>query len=511
MVAVACLLFAFVYPPFDVGTIALVAVAPVALVLLDPSLRCSLAAAAGSGLAFGWLAALMIVGPWMYQAAAQYFDKPATFAAAFTVAVNGGYVAVFYAALFALLRLLAAASPVQAVLGTASLWTGLEYVRAAAAGNAWALLGQGLHDVPVLREAAGAGGVWLLTWACALTGAAIGVALRRDIDARARRLAIDLAVAGPVVLALLAWATRPAPAGRALLPLRVAGVQADIAGTDLWKPELRMAHLQRYVEMTRELEPGRVDLVVWPENAVPLLLDADKAVRERLADLARTLGSALLVGAPRSSSGGDGTARFFNSAWLFAPDGSVAHYDKLHLLPYIETSPAFMPVIAPSAQYDEGDGVVLFDVAGWRVAPLICLEAIHPGYARAAAMTGADVFVNISNDAWFGAGYGPEQHHVMSVLRAAESRRPMVRVANGGVTGAVDARGAPIGERSVRSTGVRLFEVAPADKPLSFFHRWGDWAAWAALVHSALLCGHALRRRRQAANRAFRDEKPANA
>lgn len=502
-VAVATVVFAFVYPPFGVGPLAFLAVTPIALVFLDPLVRCSTAKAAVAGLVFGELASLAIVGPWMYSAASIYFARSTTFALAFTAFINATNVAIYYAPTFALLRMLAGTSALVRVLGSAAVWTTLEYVRAnTLLGNPWALLGQGLYDVPLLREAAGIGGVWLLTFACAAAGAGLGVALQPAIAPRQRRRAIGAALAAPLALLLCGFVSRAIAPQRAVAgmgPLRVAVVQAEIDSADLWKPELRLAHVESYLALTRTLAPGSVDLVVWPENAIPFLLDADLRTRAVVADLARGLDAALLVGAPRSetsSFAGAATARFFNSAFLFPADGGAPKaYDKVRLLPYVEALPSLLgrAIDTPSdwqagAGYSAGTGTVLFDVRGWRIAPLICLEAVYPQYARAAVSAGADLLVNLSNDAWFSGGAGPEQHFAMSSLRAVESRRPLVRAANGGVSGAVDGGGNLAGPTLRRTRGVAVYtlEVPPAAHTLQ--QRVGDWfAALSALVAATCL------------------------
>ena len=508
-VAVATVIFAFVYPPFDVGLLAFLAVAPVALVFLDPRQHCSLATAALAGLAFGELASMAIVGPWMDSAASVYFGRSAAFALVFTVFINATNVAIFYAPTFVLVRMLRNASALLRVIGTAAIWTAFEYVRATALlGNPWALLGQGLYRTALLREAAAIGGVWMLTFACAMTGAAFGVALQHGIARSQRRRAIAAAVAGPLLLLVCGGGARLLAAGSsALQPLRVTVVQAEIDSADLWKPELRLAHLQSYLDLTASLTSGSVDLVVWPENAVPFLLDADVRTRTSIADMARRLGAALLLGAPRSQSsdaGGETSAQFFNSAFLFSPDGGAPKaYDKMHLLPYVEKFPS-LPLIgaaidtphdsAAGAGYSAGAGPVLFDVRGWRIAPLICLEAVYPQYARAAVGAGADLLVNLSNDAWFSGGAGPEQHFAMSTLRAAENRRPLVRAANGGISGAVDGTGHALGASIRRACGIASYTVQAPGNAATPYQRFGDWFA-ALSVSLAVLCLVAARRR----------------
>lgn len=512
-VAVATVVFAFVYPPFGVGPLAFLAVAPIALVFLDPRVRCSLPTAAAAGFVFGQLASMAIVGPWMYSAASIYFAKSAAFALAFTAFINATNVALFYVPAFVLIRMLAGAPASVRIVGAAAVWTALEYVRAAVLlGNPWALLGQGLYDVPLLREAAAVGGVWGLTFACAATGAAFGVALQRGISPHEQRRAVAAGVAAALALPLCGLGARVLTPQRervGLVPLRVAVVQAEIDSRDLWKPELRLAHLESYMALTRTLTPGSVDLVVWPENAVPFLLDADSRTRQALADLARRLRAALLLGAPRSetsSANGRATARFFNSAFLFPADGGMPSvYDKVRLLPYVEADPS-LPVPGRAidtehdwhtgAGYAAGTDVVLFDVGGWRIAPLICLEAVHAQYARAAVAAGADVLVNLSNDAWFSGGAGPEQHFAMSSLRAAENRRPLVRAANGGISGAVDAAGEPVGPAIRRARAVVTYTLQVPPGGATIYQRCGDWFAALSFVIAALC----LLRARRGAN-----------
>lgn len=511
-VAVATLIFTFVYPPFDVGLLAFLAVAPVALVFLDPRQHCTLATAALAGLAFGELASMAIVGPWMYSAASVYFGRSAGFALAFTAFVNATNVAIFYAPTFVLVRMLSSAPVPVRIVGTAAIWTALEYVRATILlGNPWALLGQGLYDTPLLREAAAIGGVWVLTFACAMGGAAFGVALQPGTVGPERRRAAAAAMGAPLLLVLcgaLAHALDDRHTRSGLDPLRVAVVQAEIDSADLWKPELRLAHLQSYLDLTSTLAPGSIDLLVWPENAVPFLLDADARTRSSIKDLAQRLGAALLLGAPRSQSTNARnatSARFFNSAFLFPADGAdPLLYDKLHLLPYVEASPALSAHDgAASGQHDDqqafgdysaGTRTVLFDVRGWRIAPLICLEAVYPRYAREAARAGADLLVNLSNDAWFSGGAGPEQHFAMSVLRAVENRRPLVRAANGGVSGAVDGAGHPLGQNLRRTRGVATYTIAVPTEGETLYRRVGDWFAAASALIAAACLLHARRR-----------------
>jgi len=149
---------------------------------------------------------------------------------------------------------------------------------------------------------------------------------------------------------------------------------------------------------------------------------------------------------------------FFNSALLIAPSGEfIGRYEKSHLVPFGEYVPLkpFLPFLAPLVESvgDFTPGTISRPLA-WRQARLgvlICFESIFPDIARKWVKTGANVLVNLTNDAWYGKSSAPYHSLAMSVFRAVETRRSLVRAANTGISGFVD----PLG-RLVRQSG--LFE-----------------------------------------------------
>jgi apolipoprotein N-acyltransferase len=221
-----------------------------------------------------------------------------------------------------------------------------------------------------------------------------------------------------------------------------------------------MEHWNAYVTATESIAANSVDLVVWPESAAPFLLDADSASRTRIDELMHKIGAAILLGAPRSEPKEEGRAALHNSAYFFAPGApSVRTYDKRRLLPYVETTPMPGSEIPEGAAYEAGDAPEYFEIKGWRIAPLLCFEAVYPQYAREAVLDGVHLLVNMSNDAWFAGGAGPEQHYAMSLMRTVELRRPMIRAANGGISGAIGVDGEEIGFSIRRHKAVGIYEI----------------------------------------------------
>jgi apolipoprotein N-acyltransferase len=398
----------------------------------------------------------------MFSAALDYFDAGFSSAAGFTVLVNAVYVAAFTAPAFMCIRLVGYAPPFLRAVGVAAVWTTFETLRAMdPAGNVWAQLGQGLAYIPVVREAAATGGQPLLGFLAGLCGAAIGVGMQADVDASASRRCMAAGIGAPLILLLLGGSEYSRIADNApLKPLRVAVVQAEIPSRDVWNPAKRMATWDSYVKATQTIPPNSVDLVVWPESAAPFLLNADAAAREKINELVKTLNAAILLGAPRTEDKGDGHAALYNSAWFFAPGATeVRTYDKRRLLPYIETAPMPGSEIPEGAAYQAGESAQYFDIRGWRIAPLLCFEAVYPEYAREAVFANAHVLVNLSNDAWFAGGGGPEQHYAMALMRTVELRRPMIRASNGGVSGAFTITADEIGFAVHRHKAVGLYEI----------------------------------------------------
>jgi apolipoprotein N-acyltransferase len=182
---------------------------------------------------------------------------------------------------------------------------------------------------------------------------------------------------------------------------------------------------------------------------------------------------------------------YYNSAFLVAPDGVIGQrYDKAHLVPFGEYVPLrrWLPFVGKLvAQVGDFVAGTPGQVLKWRehrLAPLICYEAIFPALTRAAALNGADLLVNLTNDAWYGRTSAPYQHLSLCVFRAVESRRSFIRAANTGISGFIDPTG-----RIENATGLFTDALASQDVPAlthqSLYTRIGDVFAWLCLAATA--------------------------
>lgn len=243
-----------------------------------------------------------------------------------------------------------------------------------------------------------------------------------------------------------------------------------------WDPEQARLFFERQLDFTAA--GVRPDVTIWPETAVPYLLEDYPEVGVRIAEAGR--GSPVAVGVQRL----DGW-QFWNSLAVIGPEGvPVARYDKHHLVPFGEYIPFgdalydMFGLVAFAAQqgngYSPGLGPGVLDFGGTvgKAVPVICYEAIFPQILRAAPER-ADWILQITNDAWFGTWSGPFQHMAQARLRAIEQGLPLVRVANTGVTAVVDARGAVVDSLPFGTAGY-LDARLPGALPPTPYARWGE-------------------------------------
>jgi apolipoprotein N-acyltransferase len=270
--------------------------------------------------------------------------------------------------------------------------------------------------------------------------------------------------------------------------LDIAAIQGSVDIDMKWDPRRVEANLKPYLDLTRQTPGAR--LYLWPESAVEAWIpeDAQRLPPQLMPQLPQ--GSSLIFGAMsfRGRPGSPGS-KAFNSAFHVAADGRVlGHYHKQALLAFGETLPfapvlgkiPFMPPIGEG--FARGEGPVTLNADGVKAAPLICYEDIMPELARqAVAEKDANLLVNLTNDAWFGRTIAPYQHARLSILRAIETRRALVRVTNTGLTTVINARGEMVQELPIFTPGVITAKVDLMEGKTPYV-KYGDWFGWIVTV-----------------------------
>ena len=344
-------------------------------------------------------------------------------------------------------------------------------------GFPWAQPGHALIDTALLGWAA-VGGALPLTALLLGAGAALWHVVSAARGAR-------LAGAGVLVLLGALYAAAPflneAPKPGPDAPV-VRIVQPNVPQEQKWDRDYMQLHFDRQMALTTA--EGDPDLIVWPETALPTLLDNAGPV---LGDIAIALGGTpIVLGVQRAEAG-----RYYNSMIMMDGAGrQAALYDKHHLVPFGEYVPlgnlAARFGIRGLAQrnghgYSAGPGPQVMDLGEiGRAVPLICYEGV---FARdvSGAPGRADMLLLITNDAWFGEVSGPYQHLAQARLRSAEQGLPMIRAANTGVSAMIDASGRITAQLDLGEAGY-LDMPLPPPLPPTPYARTGDWPALALLI-----------------------------
>lgn len=281
-------------------------------------------------------------------------------------------------------------------------------------------------------------------------------------------------------------------------------VEAGVPQGEKYERDTPPVLLERYRVLSGDDAPGSPEMLIWPEGALPYFLfewpDALDFVTEMLGD------RRLLVGIARRENAGTPDERAYNSLAVLSSDsdmrGPLSVYDKHLLVPFGEFTPlrglaskvgiSTLQQLATSGFYP-GLGAQTTRVVGIPpFGPLICYEAIFPGYV-AEGQDRPQWLVNISNDSWFGSFSGPSQHAAQARYRAIEEGLPMARVAAGGQTGMIDAYGrwTARGKRADPAVygadpkGWRSSIVDAAIPPsiaATPFSKWRDGAFWIILI-----------------------------
>ena len=354
-------------------------------------------------------------------------------------------------------------------------------------GFPWALIGHLWIGTPVMQLASlgGAQGLTALT----LLAVALPFALRWP------GAVLALALLG----AAWGWGgwrlAQPEP--RVADPVHIRLLQPNAAQRLKWRPDMVPVFFDRQLQYTAAASEPAPDLIVWPETALPFMLERAEGALELVAGAAG--GTPVLFGVQRRDAGG-----VYNSLAVLDGEGRVsAVYDKHHLVPFGEYVPLRPLAVRLGLRglasellygYTPGPGPQLLELGpAGRVLPLICYEAIFPQDLRAATRPGW--LLQITNDAWFGAFSGPYQHLAQARLRAVEQGLPVLRSANTGVSAVIDARGRVLDSLPLDTAGHLTVALPPA-LPETPYARLGDWPWLALYLLAGLALGPTFRKRR---------------
>jgi len=361
-------------------------------------------------------------------------------------------------------------------------------------------------------------GIWGVSLLVVYPSALLGSALRDGPAALARGwrtfvlpAAVYLAVAAAVVV-YGAFSQVDTSSSR---PWKVALVQQNV---DPWKGGTRAYRqsLDVLLRQSRKAAAESPDIVIWSETSFVPAIEWHTRYREdveryalvkELTDFLATQSVPYVVGNDdgelRRTEENQEARVDFNAAILFEKGQIVDTYRKLHLVPFTEDFPfqKSLPGIyqalkdADTHFWEKGSVYTVFDAGGVRFSTPICFEDTFGYLCRGFVRRGAQVLVNMTNDAWSFSVPCAMQHMTMAVFRAIENRRSVVRSTNGGMTNIIDPNGRILSALPPFTEGYLRGTVPVYTAARTLYTRWGDWFPWVLLAASAAALAVAAARR----------------
>ena len=403
----------------------------------------------------------------------------------------------------------------------AAAWTTQEWLRGwVFSGWGWNGLGVALHDNWPLIQIVEFTGVAGLSFMVAFANVILVTTVRRLIlEARthAPRPHFDLTLTMAAIVGVLTFGLRAGQVSTPTKPLRVAAVQSNVPQNQKFDPQFTRKIFDQFRRLSeialRSNSPP--DLLIWPESSMPGPVLAEEENYRFVMNLAASAESDLLLGAIDEENGD-----VYNAALLVSDGGErVQVYRKLHLVPFGEYVPGRhrVPLLARivgdqvPGDFKAGKEYTVFALTTGdvQVAPLICFEDTIGELTRQFVLPsetnpGANLLVDITNDGWFLHSAGSHQHLANAIFRCVETRRPMVRAANTGVTCFINQFGRVTQmlrdeTGSTFTEGVLTGEIkVPTEHELTFYTRHGELFAkfCAVITLLAILAASAIRRRK---------------
>jgi apolipoprotein N-acyltransferase len=397
----------------------------------------------------------------------------------------------------------------------AAVWVCQEWLRSQVfSGWGWNTLGTALHAKTILIQIAEYTGVAGLSFLVVFTNVILLATVRRLIlETRVRpiRAHFDFTLTMAMIVGVMGFGLRAFQIQQPSKPLKVALVQSNIPREQKFSPEFAQNTFDKFTRLSTPAlsSSARPDLIVWPESSMPGPVLQDELSNRFVMDFSASAKTDLVLGTLDLDETHD-----YNAALLVSESGQrVQIYRKVHLVPFGEyipgrhTIPLLARVVGDQVPSDFAFGKehTVFRLANdkARVAPLICFEDTIGDLARQFVLGGANLLANVTNDGWFLRSAGSQQHLANAVFRCVETRLPMVRAANTGVTCTINEFGQLSSTQLLPpfTEGVLLGEVnVPTERVLTFYVRHGELFAQCCVGVSVLvllfLAARLVRRRK---------------
>ncbi len=397
-----------------------------------------------------------------------------------------------YIAFFALILVGFKKNRLSPFLG-ASIWVALEYARThIMTGFPWCLLGYSQYLRLPLIQISDISGVYSISFVIVLVNLAmynlIFIAIKKKILGSTinrhvlRVIGIETILTSFLIGLILVYGyhnlNKKADINLKGKGIRAVIVQGNIDQSLKWNPDYQEKTLAIYSRLSGKSADFKPQIIIWPETAVPFFFQDRSYLSKEVFKTAKITNSNILFGSPAYLKNKN-KILYYNRAYIISENRVFDYYDKVHLVPFGEYVPLkkyipFVHRLVPAAgDFSPGKNIRTIGAADSQIGVLICFEAIFPDISRKLAIQGAELLVNITNDAWFGHTSAPYQHLSMAVFRCIENGIPMARAANTGISAFILANG-----KIVNKSGLFVREILKQEIKLkrdkTFYSQFGD-------------------------------------
>jgi apolipoprotein N-acyltransferase len=443
------------------------------------------------------------------------------------------YLGVYLPVFIGLTRVAVHRFNISIIAAAPAIWIGLELLRGRLfTGFSIGLLAHTQAELPYLIQISDLAGGYVLSGLIVLVAACLtgmgGCGLRsktRSPFVFLGRMVVVACLAMAVTIGYGHWRLNQSTPGQSGPTAKVALIQGSLDTVfDVTADRIRET-FDQYNRLTNEAVGNNpnLDLVAWPEsmfaiaetvanepikppagsglsteefarrlNAIQIefkAILAEEAARANANTSQDSPGTKLLVGTTTFDYESDRT-RVYNAALLADKTGKViGRYYKTHpvmfgeYIPFADILPWLYKITPMSGGLSIGEGPKIFEVGNLKMSPSVCFESTVPHLIRgqlnqlSRAGTPADCLINITNDGWFWGTAILDLHLRCAVFRAVENRKPMLVVANTGISAFADGNGV-VRLRGPRRQSQALLAAVQADGRFSPYSLVGDWPAW---------------------------------
>ncbi|GIU81281.1 MAG: apolipoprotein N-acyltransferase [Pyrinomonadaceae bacterium] len=489
------------FPDFELWFLAWVSFVPFFWAIFDTSRR--------EAFVLGWIWGIsFFFGScwWLAHAPIHYGGIPAPISY-FLILLASAIVGIFPGVFALLLSQAFSKFGVRAVLIAPVFWTALEYARFWITGNNWNSIAYSQAFNLNVLQIASIGGIYLIGFLIVAFNAFLFLHLKLAIEKKLRRtdwLAFVLFLLAVSTVLFISKNTNEElknteKAGKIVV------VQLNVPGKDL-NEEKWLALREKHIQMAETaLESSKIEntqepelpiLVVFPESPMNFAYGSDPELQKVFADFTRRNRVSLLF---NSAELNKSKGNYFNSAVMIDEKGQkIGQYDKIFLVPFGEYAPVpeslekFVPTVV--GHFEKGREYDMFAFGNLKFGIMICFESHFPNLSREYAKQGADILIEMTNDGYLGKTPVLRQHLANAVFRAVETRKPVIRATNVGITAYINEKGEVLDEAESYAEAIRVWSVGKSQDSQTFYVKYGDWLAIICLIFTLVFMAYGFSR-----------------